>query len=181
MNFSLIHRFTSPGSPQPASVSLVRPPGFKRQLAGQQPVAWLAAAVMLCLLLVVRAHAGTNSINWSSIDGGAGSSTGGVFMVTGTVGQPDAHGFMAGGSYSVAGGYWALPVTVAAVGVPTVNIVRAAPGLAIISWPTNTTGFVLQEATSLTPANWTNSLSGATNPIVVPATPPLRFYRLRAL
>jgi hypothetical protein len=30
------------------------------------------------------------SIDWFTIDGGGGTSTGGVFSVTGTIGQPDA-------------------------------------------------------------------------------------------
>ncbi|MHB8520431.1 MAG: hypothetical protein ACYDH9_06705 [Limisphaerales bacterium] len=41
-----------------------------------------------------------------------------------------------------------------------------------------TPDFGLQETGSLSPANWTNSPSGATNPIIVPAALPTRFYRL---
>ena len=40
------------------------------------------------------------SLDWFSIDGGAGTSTGGVYSVSGTIGQPDA-GTMAGGSYTL--------------------------------------------------------------------------------
>jgi len=36
----------------------------------------------------------------------------------------------------------------------------------------------LQETLSLAPTNWVNAPSGATNPIVVPATGPTKFYRL---
>jgi hypothetical protein len=36
----------------------------------------------------------------------------------------------------------------------------------------------LQQSASLSPANWTNSPTGATNPILVPATLPTMFYRL---
>src|SRR3989442_3929356 len=46
------------------------------------------------------------SVDWFTIDGGGGVSTGGVYAVTGTIGQPDA-GLMTGGSYAVAGGFWA--------------------------------------------------------------------------
>jgi len=58
------------------------------------------------------------------------------------------------------------------------TIAPAAPGFALISWTPNTPGFVLQETLSLSAANWTNSSSGATNPVVVPATLPTKFYRL---
>jgi hypothetical protein len=36
----------------------------------------------------------------------------------------------------------------------------------------------LQESLSLSPANWTNSPSGATNPTTGPATLQTKFYRL---
>jgi hypothetical protein len=43
---------------------------------------------------------------WYSVDGGGGTfSTGGVFGVGGTVGQPDA-GVSSGGVFSVTGGFW---------------------------------------------------------------------------
>ena len=48
------------------------------------------------------------SIDWSTIDGGGGTSTGGVYSVTGTIGQPDAGPAMAGGNYSLVGGFWSL-------------------------------------------------------------------------
>jgi hypothetical protein len=47
-----------------------------------------------------------------------------------------------------------------------------------VSWTPDTPGFVLQESVSLAPSAWTNSISGSTNPIVVPATVPTKFYRL---
>ena len=37
--------------------------------------------------------------------GGGGTSTGGVYSVSGTIGQPDA-GLLTGGSYTLAGGFW---------------------------------------------------------------------------
>jgi hypothetical protein len=118
------------------------------------------------------------SIDWFTIDGGGGTSTGGVYSVSGTIGQPDAGAPMTNGQYSVTGGFWALPTAVQVTGAPTLTIAAAAPGTASISWTPNTPGFVLQESWSLAPANWTNSLSAATNPIVVPATLPAKFYRL---
>ena len=119
------------------------------------------------------------SIDWSTIDGGGGTSTGGVYSVSGTIGQPDAGPTMTNGQYSLTGGFWALPTAVQAEGAPTLTITPAAPGLATISWTPNTPGFLLQETWVLSPANWSNSVSGATNPILVPATLPTKFYRLK--
>ena len=118
------------------------------------------------------------SIDWFTINGGGGTSTGGVYSVSGTIGQPDAGGPLTGGQYSLTGGFWALPAAVQATGAPTLTIVPATPGNATISWTPNTPGFVLQETWVLSPSNWSNSVSGATNPILVPATLPTKFYRL---
>jgi hypothetical protein len=45
-------------------------------------------------------------IDWYTIDGGGGISTGGPYVLTGTIGQPDA-GWSAGGNYLLLGGFWA--------------------------------------------------------------------------
>jgi len=130
------------------------------------------------LLLGVSMAVAQYSIDWSTIDGGGGTSTGGVYSVSGTIGQPDAGGPMTNSQYSVTGGFWALPTAVQVTGAPTLTIAAAMPSNATISWSPNTPGFVLQETLSLSPTNWVNSTSGATNPIVVPVTLPAKFYRL---
>jgi hypothetical protein len=130
------------------------------------------------LLVAAAVRAQSYSIDWFTIDGGGGTSTGGVYSVSGAIGQPDAGGPMTNGQYSVTGGFWALPQAVQATGAPTLAIAPATPGNATISWAPATPGFVLQETLSLSPTSWVNSASGATNPIVVPATLPTKFYRL---
>ena len=85
---------------------------------------------------------------------------------------------MTGGQFSITGGFWVLPTAVQATNAPTLTIVPGVPGQATISWTPNTPGFVLQETWVLSPSNWSNSVNGATNPIVVPATSPAKFYRL---
>ena len=134
--------------------------------------------VLSALLLPTLGFGQAYSIDWFTIDGGGGTSTGGVYSVSGTIGQPDANQqVMTGGNYSVVGGFWSL-FAVQTLGAPMLTIVPAAPGLATVSWTPNTPGFVLQQAASLSPAVWTNSPSGATNPVTVPANLPARYYRL---
>lgn len=124
------------------------------------------------------AHAQTFFIDWHTIDGGSGTSTGGVYSVSGTIGQPDANQQpMAGGSYSLVGGFWSL-FAVQTPGAPWLTIVPAGPGQATVSWTPPTPGFALQESASLTTPNWTNSPSGSTNPITVPTVGVMKFYRL---
>ncbi len=124
------------------------------------------------------ASAQSFTIDRARVAGGGGTSTGGVFAVSGTIGQPDAGGAMTNGAYAVTGGFWAWPVAVQTSGAPTLSVLRAAPGLATISWTPATPGFVLQETVSLGPSNWVNSVSGPTNPVVVPAAWPTKYYRL---
>jgi hypothetical protein len=138
----------------------------------------LLALGLLISGLCLPAFAQNYSIDWHTIDGGGGTSTGGVYSVSGTIGQPDAGGPLTNGQYSVSGGFWALPTAVQTTNAPTLTIVPAGAGQAQVSWTPNTPGFVLQETWALSPVNWTKSPSGATNPIVVPATLPTKFYRL---
>jgi len=142
--------------------------------------AGVRASICLILLLLLSAtlvHA-QFAIDWFKIAGGGGTSTGGVYSVSGTIGQLDASGPMTNGQYSLVGGFWVLPIAVQDTNAPTLTIAPATPGNAVISWTPNTPGFVLQENLSLSPTTWTNSLSGATNPVIVPATFPAKFYRL---
>jgi len=136
------------------------------------------AFAIFITLLAWTSLAQTYVITSSTVDGGGGTSTGGIYSVSGTMGQPDAGGPMTNGQYSVTGGFWALPTAIQTPGAPTLMIAANVPGQATISWSPATPGFVLQETALLSPANWTNSLSGVTNPIVVPITVPTKFYRL---
>jgi hypothetical protein len=57
------------------------------------------------LALAPAAHAQL-SIDWHTIDGGGGTSSGGGFTLSGTIGQPDA-GQMSAGAFTCSGGFWA--------------------------------------------------------------------------
>ncbi len=142
-------------------------------------VAVVAPLLLGALLLqLCSAHAQTFSIPWHTMDGGGGTSTGGDFSVSGTIGQPDA-GVMSGGPFTLTGGFWALPSAVQTPGAPTLSITPGEPGLATISWtPATGTDWILQERPSLSSGSWINSPSGTANPVTVPATLPAKFYRL---
>ena len=60
--------------------------------------------ILLFLLLVSTAIAGYD-INKYTIDNGGGTSSGGQYIVTGTIGQPDTAS-SAGGQYELLGGFW---------------------------------------------------------------------------
>jgi hypothetical protein len=74
----------------------------------------LAAVLLISLLLSAIALASTVQSyaisRWTVDGGGATVSTGGGYSLGGTIGQPDA-GVLAGGSYTLAGGFWRGTVT----------------------------------------------------------------------
>jgi len=65
-------------------------------------------------------------MDWNTVDGGGGVSTGGGWAFTGTVGQPDA-GTLSGGAWTLQGGFWngavgkSPPVAYAALFTRTAN------------------------------------------------------------
>jgi hypothetical protein len=59
--------------------------------------------VLLVLILSLPALA-DYEISWSTIDGGGGTSSGGAYVLTGTIGQPDAADSQ-GDSFIVLGGF----------------------------------------------------------------------------
>ena len=111
------------------------------------------AAVLLLSFLALFARAQSYSIDWSTIDGGGGTSTGGGYSVSGTIGQPDT-GAMSGGSYSLTGGFWAL-YAVQTPGAPLLTITFVG-NQAIVSWPPSAMGWTLQTNSSLAMGTWGN-------------------------
>jgi len=126
------------------------------------------------------------SIDWYKIAGGGGTSTGGTYQVSGTIGQPDASGAMSGGSYSVTGGYWALINVVQMPGVPKLLIVPNGPNSVKLLWPDPATNsYTLQQNNNLALTNgWTTSGYAITNGFgtnFCTITPPVGnlFFRLK--
>jgi opacity protein-like surface antigen len=144
----------------------------------KKPFLACSLVVLAALALVAAAVAQDYSIGWWKVAGGGGTSTGGVFAVSGTIGQADAGGPLTNGPYSLTGGFWALPTLVQTPDAPTLHVTNAAPGFATLWWMPPTPGFTLQSIDSLAPTNWVNAPSGTNNPATVPLVAPTRFYRL---
>ena len=125
------------------------------------------------------------SIDWFSIDGGGGTSAsaGGAFTVNGTIGQVDATiQPLAGGNFSLAGGYWSVAVVTLA-GAPPLNIRMTTTNTVLISWPASALGFALQESSDLKTTNWVSTSqpvtdNGTSHFILVNPPTGNRFYRL---
>jgi hypothetical protein len=105
-------------------------------------------------LLATAGLAQQYTIGWYKISGGGGTSAGGQYSVSGTIGQHDAGTAMTGGNYSLTGGFWSL-IAVQTPGAPLLSI-TASGNQVIVSWPSPSTGFNLQTNSNLNPANWGN-------------------------
>jgi hypothetical protein len=123
-------------------------------------------------------------MNWFSVDGGGSTSTGGVYTVSGTIGQPDAGTTMKGGNYSLDGGFWGIVAAIQAPGAPWLTIGWTAANSVGICWPSPSTGWTLQQNTNVNTTNWADVLTtpnddGTTKSVTV--APPVgnRFYRLK--
>ena len=66
-------------------------------------------AILLAATLVLTGAAALAqySVNWFKIAGGGGTSSGGNYTLSGTIGQADAGGTLKGGTFALAGGFWA--------------------------------------------------------------------------
>ena len=140
------------------------------------------SVLLLGLLMSVCASAQPYLIDWFKVSGGGGTSTGGVYAVSGTIGQPDAGPAMSGGSYSLTGGFWSLIAAVPTPGSPTLTVTHSG-NTVIVSWPSPSSGFVLQQNNDLSTKNWTASgfpiaTNGSVNSITLTGPTGTLFFRL---
>ena len=137
----------------------------------------------LGLLIPIISFAQSYSIDWYKVAGGGGTSTGGVYAVSGTIGQHDAGGPMTGGSYSLTGGFWSLIAVVQTAGLPNLIIKVVGPNSVVVSWP-NTGSYTLQTNNNLNTSNWLgydgtiNTANGTNSVTVTPPTGDL-YFRLK--
>jgi hypothetical protein len=134
----------------------------------------IVVLTLTALSLAGTAHA-QFGINSFTIDGGGGQSAGGVFKVSGTIGQPDA-GILEGGGFKLQGGFWSAISVVQTPGAPILKITPIVGGFVVISWPVSVAGFTLQETANIgQPDSWSDTPQAVVNTITehtvtVPAT-----------
>jgi len=149
------------------------------------PGRWRVAA--LCFFILHSSFClrtwGQYSIDWSTIDGGGGTSTGSVYEVSGTIGQPDA-GTMSGGNYTLQGGFWSV-IAVQTPGGPPLSVRCTATNTVLVSWPQPAEGWNLESTLELGAGSsvWTQIpppyQTNATDIFYVEPPPATnRFYRL---
>lgn len=67
----------------------------------------MALALLFTLTSLVSAAQNLLPLDWWTVDGGGGTSQGGDYVLTGTIGQAEASHRMSGGDFRLAGGFWA--------------------------------------------------------------------------
>lgn len=133
-------------------------------------------------LMALSATAQNYSLDWHKVAGGGATSTGGVYTVSGTIGQHEASLSVSGGSDSLTGGFWAL-YAMQTSGAPTLFITKSGDK-AVLYWLASATGYQLESKTALAnPAAWTAVLPAPTiangfNYVTNPIAAGNNFYRL---
>ena len=139
----------------------------------------------LAFALSATAYA-QSSIDWSTLDAGGGAHSSANYVVNFTAGQMDVGStVLNSANYRIIPGFWALEDLGPATGLPELSI--AERGLnEVLSWPSPSTGFVLQHTDSLNvlPAAWSDtpglvSDNGFIKSLTLPHNLSKRFYRLR--
>ena len=117
---------------------------------------------------------------WNTASGGS-RATGGVYRVTGTVGQATPGVTAKAGVYSVTSGFQVIVLQEAQA--PELRIVSSR-GQVVLAWSDATGLFVLEETTNLSKPEWNAvaqapRLTGEERRVTVPAESRDRFFRLR--
>jgi hypothetical protein len=163
-------------------------PGGERMLAvssRQSGSFALPVLVALSFVVVSVLHAQSYSIDWFKVAGGGGTSTGGTYQVSGTIGQHDAGGPMTNDQYSLIGGFWSVITVVQTPGAPLLTITfNSQLPTVTVSWPSSATDFVLQQNSDLNTANWTPvglpvNTNGATMSVNISPPAGNLFFRLK--
>lgn len=132
----------------------------------------------LLFLAAVASARAAYTLDWLTMDGGAGRGAAGSFAMQSTLGQPDIATGSAG-SFVFVGGYWSLVDEP----LPLLRIFQEKAGI-VLAWPNPSDGFHLQTSPNLLPSTWADV---AVQPVIVGSEKQVtwgqpsgqRFFRLR--
>jgi hypothetical protein len=143
----------------------------------------------LLLLTAAALHADPRfTITPSTHDAGGGATTSARFTLTGTIAQAEAAPRFASADnrFTIEPGFWNRYIVVQTPGLPILTIRHGiARNTAVLAWPIEVNGLILEESPDLSPASWmtvtTPVVDTATeHTITVPTSAPKKLFRLRA-
>jgi hypothetical protein len=126
----------------------------------------------LCLLLVclcLGAHA-QYAINWTALQGGGGESGaawGTPYYLRGTLSQSQGSPPATDGAFTLAGHLFAQNTATVTITPPVLSLTRNADGSATVSWPVLSTGYRVQQSSTLAPGSWTDAAYGINHNSVI--------------
>lgn len=139
--------------------------------------------ILIALMPFWIAQSAEIQINWQNM-GSGGISTGGVYVLQGSIGQPCVS-TSNGGAYTVTSGFWSITGVVQTPGAPFLNISLTNQNV-LIYWQIAEKPYYLEQTQSLeqTPIHWSPvNATYWTNQnfiiITLPAVEGYRFFRLR--
>lgn len=65
-----------------------------------------ALLMTIAMMVTVAAAADGYDLSWWTVDGGGGTSSGGDYTLSGTLGQPEAGAPLSAVEYTLTGGFW---------------------------------------------------------------------------
>jgi hypothetical protein len=118
--------------------------------------------LLFSLLIPTISVAQSYTIDWYKVAGGGGTSSGGTYSFSGTIGQHDAGRPLTGGGYSLTGGFWALISVLQTPGAQTLYISHS--GSTVTVYWQDVSGWSLQQNNNLAaPAGWSVNSSWTTS------------------
>ncbi len=134
--------------------------------------------ILLTLFLLLPSSsltAAPYALDWCTTDAGGGTSSGGDYALSGTIGQTDT-AVISGDRYRVEGGFWPGLIFSSPAELPTL-VLQLRDNHFWISWSPATPGFILEQTGDLSAPKWITAPTG--NPAIVPFSANAQFYRLR--
>ena len=154
---------------------------MNRQLTLRLALAVLTVTLLMSGLSFARGQSANASA--FTLDGGGGTSSGGEYEITGSIGQMELGSVMSGGDFEVSGEFLAMMVTVPGPDGTALTISVTPQNLVVLSWASDGTDLVLQQSSNLSAPNWTvvgitPADDGLTKSVTLPLTMGNKFFRL---
>jgi hypothetical protein len=139
--------------------SEIRVPNESRMPKAETHRLVCAAFCFLLCALCFSARA-QYALNWAVFQGGVGESAaayGTPFYLRSTISQSQGSPPASGGTFTLAGHIFAQNSATVTIAPPTLTLVRNPDGSVTVNWPVLSSGYVVQQSSTLAPDSWTDA------------------------
>jgi hypothetical protein len=120
----------------------------------------LAALVLLSSCFCLKAWAQSYAISWVAFQGGGGESEaawGTPYYLKSTISQSQGSPSASGADFTLAGHIFAQNTATVTIPQPTLALTLNPGGSVTVSWPVLSTGYAVQQSSTLSPGSWTTA------------------------